>query len=133
MSATILVLEDDLALQELLCEVLEEEGHAVVAATTLDELVREMPPHVDVLLSDMLVNFDPVGLAAVKTVRHATERFVPAILCTGAADQIDAHQADITRLGVAVLHKPFSIEDLVDAVHNALHGSGCTPRATAAS
>lgn len=120
MSATILVLEDDLVLQDLLCEVLQDEGYTVVAVPTLADLVAHMPPAVDLVLSDMLVDLDAIGIAAIHAVRRATRRFVPAILCTGAANQVETHRDEIERLGAVVIHKPFAIDDLLDAVKAAL-------------
>lgn len=121
MSATILVLEDDPDLQDLLCEVLEEEGHTVIAVATLAALIAQIPQTVDLLISDMLVDLRPIGLEAITAVRDATKHSVPAILCTGAANHIETHHAEIEQLGAVVLHKPFSIEGLINAVNSALH------------
>lgn len=120
MVATILVLEDDPALQELLCEVLVDEGHHVVAADTLPALLGQMPSAPDLLISDMLVDLQPVGLAAIEAVRRSSERTVPAILCTAAQTHVERYQAQIDHLGAVVLAKPFSIDALLRTVNNAL-------------
>ncbi len=123
MTATILVLEDDPALQELLCEVLVDEGHRVVAANTLPALLGQLPTTPDLLISDMLLDLQPVGLQAIAAVRSSTSRPVPAILCTAAATHVERFQDQIDDLGAVVLAKPFSIDSLICAVNSAL-----TPR-----
>ena len=120
MAAMILVLEDDPALQELLCEVLQDEGHDVVAAGTLPGLLDQLPMTADLLISDILVDLEPVGLDAIHAVRRTMDPFVPAILCTGAAHQVERFQEQIDGLGAVVLNKPFSIDSLLGAVNSAL-------------
>jgi len=120
MAATILVLEDDRALQELFCEVLEDEGYSVVAAETLTSLLDQMPAKADLLISDMLFDLKPLGLDAISTVRSLIDRSVPAILCTAAASHVERYQEQIDRLGAVVLAKPFTIEGLLHAVSDAL-------------
>lgn len=123
MAATILVLEDDPALQALLCEVLQDEGHNVVAAANLPSLLDQLPTKADLLISDILVDFKPVGLEAIHAVRQTMDPRVPAILCTGAAHQVERFQEQIDGLGAVVLNKPFSIDSLVGAVNSALRYS----------
>ncbi len=120
MAATILVLEDDAALRELLCEVLEDEGHHVVTATTLPSLLNQMPPTPDLLISDMLFDLKPLGLEAISAVRTSAQRSLPAILCTAATTLLDRYQEQINCLGAVVLPKPFTIDGLLNAVNTAL-------------
>ena len=120
MAATILVLEDDPALQELLCEVLADEGHSVVAADSLSSLLGRMSAAPDLLISDMLLDLEPIGLEAIQAVRSSTERTVPAILCTAATNHVERFHEQIERLGATVLAKPFSIDGLIHAVNTAL-------------
>jgi len=120
MPATILVLEDDPALQELLCDVLQDEGHQVVAASTLPALLDRLPSRPDLLISDIMVDLQPVGLAAIDAVRSAYAQQVPAILCTAALTHVERYREEIERLEAVVLAKPFSIDGLLQAVENAL-------------
>lgn len=123
MAATILILEDDPALQELLSEVLQDEGYTVIAAATLPHLLSEIPASVDLLISDILVELQPVGLDAINAVRKAFNRRVPAILCTGAANHVELYHEQIEAMGALVLHKPFSIDALLSTVNTALSPS----------
>ncbi len=120
MAATILVLEDDAALRELLCEVLQDEGHNVVTATTLPGLLNQMPPTPDLLISDMLFDLQPIGLEAISAVRSSAQRSLPAILCTAATTYLERFQEQIDCLGAVVLSKPFTIDGLLHAVNAAL-------------
>jgi DNA-binding NtrC family response regulator len=120
MSATILVLDDDGVIRDLLCEVLQDEGFQVVAAETLQELLTIAPKHVDVLITDFLLNFEEVGLKAIESVRQIIQPQLPAIICTAARKQSEERQPEIARLGAHVLLKPFTIDELLDTVNRAL-------------
>ena len=130
MAATILVLEDDPTLQALLCEMLQDEGHEVIAAATLPGLLARLPARPDLLISDMLLDLQPVGIEAISAVRNSAHQGVPAILCTAAAAHVERFQDQIAQLGAVVVAKPFSVEGLIGAVNTALVGS---PPASASS
>ena len=123
MGATILVLEDDQTLQDLLCEVLQDEGYRVVAADTLPALLKAVPQQADLLITDLLVDFQPVGIQAIADVRRATRPNLPALICTAAQQQMDHLQPEIARLGARILHKPFTLDELVSSVSRALEPS----------
>jgi two-component system, OmpR family, response regulator CpxR len=130
MSATILVLEDDLVLQSLLCEVLEDEGFTVVAADSLPRLLAALPPRADLLITDLLLNFEPVGLHAITEIRRAVRPTLPVLLCSAAERQIARYEDEITRLGASVLPKPFTIDELVGSVDRAMRPVVAPPPAT---
>lgn len=131
MSATILVLEDDQALQNLLCEVLQDEGYQVVAADTLPALLSVAPQQADLLITDLLIDFQPVGLKAIQDVRRVTRAGLPALICTAAQKQTDGLQPEIAQLQAHLLHKPFTIDDLVNSVSRALERGDTEPTAVA--
>lgn len=120
MSATILILEDDTVLLALLCEVLEDEGYQVVAADTLPALVAAVPPRADLLISDLLVHYELVGLDAIRQVRQLIDPTLPCVICTAAQQQIERFQSEIAQLGAHVLVKPFTIDELVATVSRVL-------------
>lgn len=117
MSATILVLDDDAVLRDLLCEVLQDEGFTVIAAESLPKLLAVAPKHADLLITDMLFDFHLGGLDAIKQVRAVTNAHLPALICSAAQKQIEALQPDINRLGARLLEKPFTIDELVTQVN----------------
>lgn len=119
MSATILVLEDDPILQDLLREVLEDEGYHIIAADSLPALLKIAPVHADLLITDLLVNFELVGLHAIRNIRH-THPQLPALICSAAQKQLELLRPEIDQLGAKLLPKPFTIDELVSAVSRAL-------------
>ncbi len=123
MGATILLLEDDVVLQGLLREVLQDEGYQVIAADNLPHLLEAAPEQADLLVTDLLVNFEMVGLQAIHNVRQTIGTDLPALICTAARRQLEMLEPEIAQLRAQVLHKPFTIDELVDAVDEALRPS----------
>src|SRR5688500_8528352 len=99
---TILVAEDELAIRDLLVEVLRDEGYATLAAADVREALelagRERP---DLVLMDvMMPRLD--GRVVVRRMRERPELGeVPVILMSAAAP------VDPAELGVVFLPKPF--------------------------
>lgn len=120
MRATILVLEDDSVLRDLLCEVLEDEGHQVVATSTLPALLLQAPHDADLLITDLWLSAEEKGLQAIDSVRAVTRPGLPALICTGATQLLDGLRPEIERLGAQLLEKPFTIDDLVALVEHVL-------------
>lgn len=120
MSATILVLEDDPVLQDLLREVLEDEGYRIVAADSLPELLKIAPTQADLLITDLLVNFELVGLHAIRQIRQITHPQLPALICSAAQKEYELRRPEIDQLGAKLLTKPFTIDELVSVVGQAL-------------
>jgi len=127
MSATILILEDDAVLQALLREVLEEEGYAVVAADTFPALMATVPPHADLLISDLLVHYEPVGLDAIRQARRLIDPALPCVICTAAQHQVERFKPEIDQLGAQVLTKPFTIDELIATVSHVLQPAPPAP------
>lgn len=114
MAATILVVEDDPALQETLVAILEFEGYAVLRARhgleALERLRQRLP---DLIVLDlMLPLLDGFGLAA-ELDREGLRGRVPILVLTA-----DGHAGEkARRIGAeAYLAKPFDLGALVDMV-----------------
>ena len=114
--STILVVEDESPIRELLAEVLRGEGHRVLAAAdglaALALLDRETP---DLVLTDaMMPGLDGLGLAARMRADPRTAG-VPVVLMSAAVparpDGLD---------GVGFLAKPFDLDRLLGVVAAAL-------------
>jgi DNA-binding response OmpR family regulator len=124
---TVLIIEDEATLSDLLRTLLQDEGYAVLTASTFAEAeaaVRRSP--VDLVVAD-LIEFDEHGLAgAAQALRElAGER--PILLCTG--------QPGAQRLAAewgfsGVLDKPFDLDVLLERVRSALARSGPRPDPT---
>jgi CheY-like chemotaxis protein len=107
-------------LQDLLREVLEDEGYNVVAADSLPELLKRAPRHSQLLITDLLVDHELVGLLAIKLVRQTIHAQIPALICSAAQKQFEQFAAEIEQLRARVLEKPFTIDELIATVSQAL-------------
>lgn len=130
MGATILILEDDPVLQGLLREVLEDEGYHIVAADSLAALLELAPAHPQLLITDLLINFELVGLQAIKQLRQRTYSQLPVLICSAAQKHFEQLEPEIAQLGARLLAKPFTIDELVSAVAQALKPA-CEPKGIA--
>jgi CheY-like chemotaxis protein len=117
-TATILVAEDNPAVREFIVRSLASAGHKIVAATdgqhALDLLTHEK---FNVLVTDIVMpNVDGIALAM-----KATRLFpdLRIIMISGyAQERMRAHNLDA--LVHRILAKPFSLEEICEAVKNAL-------------
>jgi DNA-binding response OmpR family regulator len=106
--ATILILDDDRVMVDLLRTVIEDEGHRVLAAADLEEVPRDAIA--DLVLSDLLPLTDYRPEPARQWVRALRTRFAaPVVVVTAHAEALD----EPDRLGAdAVVAKPFDIDAL---------------------
>lgn len=116
-AATILVVEDDPRIRELLRTSLETEGFAVFEAASSDALYRILAEEaIDLITMDILLDREN-GLDLVRDIRKHSE--IPIILVTGRVDLID------TVLGLELgaddyITKPFLIRELIARVRSVL-------------
>ena len=118
-SASVLVAEDNPAVREFIVRSLTGAGHKVVAANdgqqALEALSREK---FNVLVTDIVMpNVDGIALA-MKAVRLFPDLRI--VMISGyAQERMRAHNLDA--LVHRILAKPFSLEEICDAVKNALN------------
>jgi CheY-like chemotaxis protein len=118
---TILIVEDERVIAEILSAVLEDEGYRVVIANNgrqgLDRLAEGHP---DLVLCDvMMPGLDGRELARAMSA-NLKYRSIPLIMMSAA--QMPAHKRDFPY--TAFLSKPFDMDQLVDTVAKALNGAG---------
>jgi DNA-binding response OmpR family regulator len=124
----VLVIEDDAALREMLCEALAGEGYRVLpsdhAVAPLD--VQQLRPSLVVL--DLMLGGEPGGYGWLEAVRAWpwTAR-LPVLVCSGylAPGAPAAHR--VQALADATVPKPFALGELLAAV------AGCMETAAAAN
>jgi two-component system, cell cycle sensor histidine kinase and response regulator CckA len=117
--ACILLAEDEPTVRKLIRRVLEREGYALLVAATGPEaleLAQATPGRIDVLLTDFIMPDGLTGLELAEILRR-NRPDVKVIVCTGYSPDLIAPG---TPAGVAVLRKPFSPAELLDAVRTAL-------------
>ncbi len=117
-NTTVLVVDDDEDICELLRNILEERGTNVVTANSAEAalaLYRLHPP--DIIVSDMRLGSSD-GYAFIATIREYNKEyrgFTPAIALTGFRYPGDEDRA--IRAGFnAYIYKPFRPENLIDTI-----------------
>jgi signal transduction histidine kinase/CheY-like chemotaxis protein len=112
----VLLVEDDPSLNELVGQMLEEQGSQVLAAATAAEglALFEANP-VDAVLSDMVMPGEMGGLDLARRMRELREDF-PVVLMTGYSAAAGPAAAE----GFAVLRKPFTMATLATTLENSL-------------
>lgn len=117
---SVLVLEDDLQLLEIIQESLEEAGYATQGATTVDQALAhfERQPF-DLVISDVRVAGNRDGLVALELMRSRRPD-LRCLVITGYASE----DAPVRAVRLAVddyLYKPFGVEDILSVVRRVLN------------
>ncbi len=119
--ATVLVVEDDADVRELMCRVLEMHGYMVLSAASAEEGIRIFEEHdgaVHVLLTDVTMP----GMSGFQLARELGERSgtVKAIFISG----YDREPECNAKWGeCAYLQKPFTLETLTRKVREVIDGT----------
>ncbi len=121
---TILVIEDEQHVRQLVSRLLEKNGYAVETAFDgLDGLrkLEELEP--DLIIADvMMPNLD--GLTFTKALKARREtRSIPLIFLTAKSDPLSMIEG-INVGAKYYITKPFQIEDVLSKVHKVLNDSG---------
>ncbi len=117
--ANILVVDDELGIRDLLCEILNDEGHTVEVAENAAQAraarLRERP---DLVLLDIWMP-DTDGVTLLKEWSATGALTMPVIMMSGHATIDTAVEA--TRIGaLAFLEKPITLQKLLKAVEQGL-------------
>ena len=114
---SVLAIEDEASVRSALGRLLKVRGvDATIVATATEALtlVREQGLRPDVLLCDYNLRGSPDGIATIRELRAALGRNVPAVVMTG--DTRSQTVDSISAQGVSVLIKPFTAEELLEAL-----------------
>ena len=120
--ALIAVVDDESLLLDLYTTVLQDEGYRVVpcknTSEALTSIKRDLP---DVVILDPWFETPRGGWAIYQAlIEDPTTARIPVILCT-AADLSELHPpAELYAAPVAILYKPFLLDELLTAVKIAL-------------
>ena len=124
------LLEDDIAIQEMLLLVLQDEGYTVTnysnAEACLKALVgsgsaTRLPASIDLLIIDWRLGGTRSGIEVIRLLRASeTLQSLPIILTTAAAFS-DAEE--LQQLDVALLEKPFSVEEVTSLIERLMQPS----------
>ena len=119
MTTSILVIEDDEDLRELLVEVLEDKGFSVMGAAGADEAIKAQSHfEFNLVISDVRMAGSRDGIGAVEVLKKK-QPDLKCLIITGFAND----EAPVRALRVKVddyLYKPFTIEELMLAVNKVI-------------
>ena len=125
--ASILVVDDEIGIRDLLSEILNDEGHTVEAAENAQQ-AREMRARFrpDLVLLDIWMP-DTDGVTLLKEWAGAGQLTMPVIMMSGHGTIDNAVEA--TRIGaMAFLEKPIALQKLLRAVEQGLSKPAPKPR-----
>jgi len=119
--ARVLVVEDETSVAQFIARALDTAGHNVELAEDGGAGYRlAMDEHFDLLISDIrLPVVDGIALALALS---GAQPELPILLMTGFSDKFE-HATDLDDFTAGLLLKPFSMDELLDAVDGALAGS----------
>jgi GAF domain-containing protein len=116
---SVLIIDDEAAVRELVSEVLMAHGHRItVAAGGREGLARFETGRYDIVLTDLGMP-DLNGWEVARAIKSA-DASIPVLLLTGWADAVDPSAASLVN---GILRKPFDVRDLSAAVTAALSGT----------
>lgn len=116
-SATILVIEDDPEIRDLLQQLLTDEGHVVLAVANGPaalKLMRMQVKATDLIISDYNLPSGMNGAQAIREIRNARGDEIPAIILTG--DISTRTVADLSSKHLIRLSKPVKPDEVMNAI-----------------
>jgi DNA-binding response OmpR family regulator len=122
MKARIMVINDTQEILDLFNDILTEEGYeALLYSYAIQDLheVEHVKP--DLIILDYIFGAERIGWQLLQKLkmRRSTEA-IPVIICTAAAMEVRDMEGYLQAKGVGLVLKPFTIDDLVDAIDKAL-------------
>ena len=120
---TILLVEDETVVRQLVAEILESNGYAVLQAAdgpSALELLRRHSDPVELLITDVVMPgmSGPEVAGAVAAMRPGTQ----VLYISGYTDSAIGHHG-VLEPGIAFLQKPFSADELTRKVRGVLDGA----------
>lgn len=122
MPKRIMVINDTQEILELFEEILRDEGYEVVlfsfSVNDLEEVIRVKP---DLLILDYAIGREEQGWQLLQKMKMCVKTAsIPIIVCTTATKLVLEIQGFLASKQIALVPKPFDIEDLLSAVKKAL-------------
>ncbi|HET9918436.1 MAG TPA: response regulator [Ktedonobacteraceae bacterium] len=118
------LLEDDVAIQEMLLLVLKDEGYEVsvypTAEACLGALIttEQLPSPIDLLIIDWRLQGSASGTEVIRQIREQSRLSALPIILTTAATFSDTET--LQNLHVSFLEKPFEVDQMVHLIHDLL-------------
>src|SRR5438874_9248489 len=119
LSKHILVVNDTQEILELFRAILEEEVGYKVTLTSIKpqmlEMVKEIKP--DLIISDHVFGEEKLGWQFIQRLKMDRQTAsIPLIVCSGAVKELKDMEGYLTSKDIAVLYKPFDVDELINLV-----------------
>lgn len=124
--ARIALVDDDPDFTGLVSELLRLQGWDVVICNEERDAIRCIQEeHVDLVILDIRMSTRQSGWTILEELQRepATES-LPVVVCSAAVDDIQRRRPWLEERGIAVLPKPFDIDDLLQLIERMLPGDG---------
>jgi len=110
--STILVIDDENCILQIICQALTSHGHKVETAVDGQEGIEKFDDgNFDIVITDIrMPGVD--GNGVVKHIRNSNRQSIPVIAISGTPWQLEAKNFDM------VLPKPFPLKKLVDCIRS---------------
>jgi CheY-like chemotaxis protein len=118
---TILVVEDDLAVREMTCDILSQNGYLVLVAESEKQALKawdRFGKRIDLLLTDVLIPYRTTGLELARRFKR-TKPNLKIVFTSGFGPEICSGVPTLT--GGLFLPKPFSAPALLQAIVTCLN------------
>jgi DNA-binding response OmpR family regulator len=118
----ILVVNDTQEILEAFRDILEDEGYQPLlysyAITNLNDIEQVNP---DLIILDYIFGGEKLGWQMLQLLKmHRSTAGIPVIVCTAATREVRELDGYLTAHNIQLVAKPFDIDDLLDAVRQAL-------------
>jgi CheY-like chemotaxis protein len=124
---TILVVEDDLAVREMTCDILSQNGYLVLVAESEKQALKawgRFARRIDLLLTDVLIPYRTTGLELARRFKR-TKPNLKIVFTSGFGPEICSGVPALT--GGLFLPKPFSAPALLRAIVTCLNSEEESP------
>jgi DNA-binding response OmpR family regulator len=123
MSPRIVIIDDAPEIVQLYTDILTDAGYTVVATfikplLTPQEIEQHRP---DLIILDWLFQGQGTGMQTLEMLTASPSTAgIPIIVCSAARRELEEAEHIITQRGVRILHKTFSLDDLVALIQDIL-------------
>ena len=132
MAGTIMIVEDEPAVARGVQIALEREGYSTAIVGTGEEAIKQFA---DVAPDLILLDVRLPGINGIELLKLLNQdrqvREVPVLFCSGATELLEENHDAIEKSGAKVVTKPFTLDGLIESVHQTLaqgqrHPDGAT-------
>ncbi len=122
MAHHILVMNDNQEILDAFQMILEDEGYQVTLASyIINDMQEILRIHPDLIILDFMFEGKDTGWQMLQLLKlHEPTSDIPIIICTAAQREVRDIESFLQAKGIAVVYKPFDINELLEAVQRAL-------------